>query len=532
MSAGTQGAHLSKRSLTRELVHVMLCPACGSATLEAQNFAASSQESIEDGIVLCHSCRVWYPIEAGVLELLAGELAYDEDRRRFADKHRAALEASGIRDGRDAVPGACPQQRHQQEHSDWYADNPLQTYSEYERLPFWQAVDQIMFEDWRRNLRPNQLVLDAGCAQGRSTSKLADQDLDIVGFDISKTLIQEAVRRADRKGWRARTTFFVADASKFPFRDDVFDAVLLYGVFHHLADPQVAAREVSRVLKPGGFCFALENNKTVLRAIFDALQRLRPAWFEEAGSHALMSAEELGGWLRDAGMTCDLQTTVFLPPHLLNLLSSAAGVRLVRTTDALLHAIPFARGQGDCFARLLANHAEPGTAVLSPEPLHRRSQPGADCRTRHRRGHRGPARGHASVDRHPVGQRLPVRLLPRGPSPSILRECDRSYSTWRSGRIRARNNGRASIRSRRGSRRGASSAVGAGKSTPYCALPALCRKGVSKPGRRLPFPGNCCCLRLHRSTAASVSRRRCCITLKSASVRPTCAFIESRCGPV
>src|SRR6266508_4139523 len=42
----------------------------------------------------------------------------------------------------------------------------------------------------------------------------------------------------------------VADAHRLPFKDETFDAVVCTEVFEHLIDPQTAAREIIRVLKP------------------------------------------------------------------------------------------------------------------------------------------------------------------------------------------------------------------------------------------------------------------------------------------
>ena len=49
-----------------------------------------------------------------------------------------------------------------------------------------------------------------------------------------------------------RNTTAVADAHRLPFKDGTFDAVVSYNTFEHLADPAAAAREILRVLKPGG----------------------------------------------------------------------------------------------------------------------------------------------------------------------------------------------------------------------------------------------------------------------------------------
>jgi SAM-dependent methyltransferase len=49
-----------------------------------------------------------------------------------------------------------------------------------------------------------------------------------------------------------RHTDVVADAHQLPFADASFDAVVSFNTFEHLYDPERAAAEVFRVLKPGG----------------------------------------------------------------------------------------------------------------------------------------------------------------------------------------------------------------------------------------------------------------------------------------
>ncbi len=235
-----------------------------------------------DALYWCAQCSCWYPQEDGLLELLVERLAYAEDRRRFWSRYRRGLEAKGLTENKDASPGDDRDATilHQQEHFDWYADNPRQTYSQYEQLSFWQALDAITFERWRRQIRPGSRVLDIGCAQGRSTFKLLDPHIDVVGLDISKSLVRQALERAAP---RARVTFLVADATALPFDDESFDYVLTYGVLHHLPDPASVCRDISRVLKRGGTFFTSENNRTVFRSVFELLQRFRPQWYEEAG---------------------------------------------------------------------------------------------------------------------------------------------------------------------------------------------------------------------------------------------------------
>lgn len=49
-----------------------------------------------------------------------------------------------------------------------------------------------------------------------------------------------------------KNTDVVCDAHHLPFREQVFQAVVAFNVFEHLYDPPTAAKEIFRVLKPGG----------------------------------------------------------------------------------------------------------------------------------------------------------------------------------------------------------------------------------------------------------------------------------------
>ena len=51
---------------------------------------------------------------------------------------------------------------------------------------------------------------------------------------------------------RYKSTDVVGVAEVLPFKDDSFDVVLSYAVLEHVKQPFVAAREIIRVLKPGG----------------------------------------------------------------------------------------------------------------------------------------------------------------------------------------------------------------------------------------------------------------------------------------
>ncbi len=49
-----------------------------------------------------------------------------------------------------------------------------------------------------------------------------------------------------------RHTDLVSDVHRLPFKDSAFDAVIALNAFEHYRDPRAAAREIFRVLRPGG----------------------------------------------------------------------------------------------------------------------------------------------------------------------------------------------------------------------------------------------------------------------------------------
>ncbi len=76
----------------------------------------------------------------------------------------------------------------------------------------------------------------------------------VTAFDLSPGYLQEARRRTEANG--VNVSFVRADGERLPFADASFDRVWGNAVLHHL-DVTIAARELHRVLAPGGvavFC--------------------------------------------------------------------------------------------------------------------------------------------------------------------------------------------------------------------------------------------------------------------------------------
>ncbi|MGA2770175.1 MAG: methyltransferase domain-containing protein [Bryobacteraceae bacterium] len=334
--------------MLRSLVSLLRCPVCLAQDQqpELHSFDHSPAGHVKDGVLVCRTCNSWYPIENELLELVTPALFYKRDYAAFTGRFSGALERLDLRPASTDRGGDVSAQSAQRRHFDWYADNADQTYDAYQKSPFWMAFDAATFGHWESQLKPGGTIVDVGCADGRSCFRLINRGSTVVGMDISKSLVRQAINRAARMNAQSSTSFLVGDASALPFRDNAVEYVVIYGVLHHLPKPGATFRETYRILKPGGVYFGSENNATIFRWIFDLLMKLRPIWREEAGEQALISKRHIEQWLEGLPATLACRSGVFVPPHLVNLLGHRCAGPALALTDRLFTAFPGLRDQG------------------------------------------------------------------------------------------------------------------------------------------------------------------------------------------
>jgi SAM-dependent methyltransferase len=102
----------------------------------------------------------------------------------------------------------------------------------------------------RVDVREGEDVLDVACGTGNATIPAARAGARVVGTDLTPELFDAARRHAADVG--VDVTWVEGDAEALPFDEESFDAVT--STFGCMFAPRhdVAAREIARILRPGG----------------------------------------------------------------------------------------------------------------------------------------------------------------------------------------------------------------------------------------------------------------------------------------
>jgi ubiquinone/menaquinone biosynthesis C-methylase UbiE len=168
------------------------------------------------------------------------------------------------------------------------------------------------------DLQADDRLLDVGCGTGAAVRQAAPLVDHAVGVDLSPAMIARARELAADLG---DVEFHEADSENLPFPDSAFTAALCTTSFHHYPDPRRAAREMARVLAPGGRLVIGDgcSDRLATRVLDLALRT-----FQRSHVHFYRS-EELERMLAEAGLSQQSSRLMFKGGYVIMAVQKVAG---------------------------------------------------------------------------------------------------------------------------------------------------------------------------------------------------------------
>lgn len=177
----------------------------------------------------------------------------------------------------------------------------------YLASPFRRLAELLILGDLhprfmeRVRLRADDVVVDAGCGSGFYTLAMAEKLTSgrVICVDLSDEMLTTLRRRAARRKLPSRLEVHKGDITALELRDGFASLAVSNGVWHELRNPEAAARELYRVLKPAGRVVVTDFRDTSLGRRIAAAHR--------QGDHGPFNVETLERLLRTVGFD-DVQT--------------------------------------------------------------------------------------------------------------------------------------------------------------------------------------------------------------------------------
>lgn len=176
-------------------------------------------------------------------------------------------------------------------------------------------------EELRRFLAPggDERVLDAGTGTGALAFALAPLVREVVAVDLVPELLEEARRRG---GDVPNVRLLEGDATQLELEGGSFDVAGCLRTLHHIARPERAVAELTRMTRPGGHVLVIDQIAPV-----DPLAALELNRFERArdpSTTRVLADVDLCGLFEANGLVLERAQTVPEPRELESYLDLAA----------------------------------------------------------------------------------------------------------------------------------------------------------------------------------------------------------------
>jgi len=162
----------------------------------------------------------------------------------------------------------------------YFSNKPLTDWGEKERIenvryifnhivPQYDLMNHILTAGldirWRKftakRMTPEaEKILDVATGTGDLAIAFARraQEAQVCGLDFSRRMMEEGVRKVNKRRLNSQITFFEGNARALPYQDGSFDAAAAAFGLRNIPDKNQVLREMRRVVKPGGKVLILE----------------------------------------------------------------------------------------------------------------------------------------------------------------------------------------------------------------------------------------------------------------------------------
>ena len=152
---------------------------------------------------------------------------------------------------------------------------------------------------------PGAVAVDVGTGTGEFLMLLAQTGARVIGVDNSEKMLETCRARVAEAGL-TNVELRQGDAEKLPIDDGACDVAFSSMTMHHLSAPAQGAKELARVVKPGG------------RVVVSDLVKHNADWVREVMADLWLgfTEEQMCQWLTEAGLTDIVWSSTAIPQSL------------------------------------------------------------------------------------------------------------------------------------------------------------------------------------------------------------------------
>lgn len=242
----------------KNALNKMCCPICqgGLRCVEFEidqlvlNGRKENDSIVKDGVIVCEACKTWYPLASYVPVMLVFKTSFHEQfRKRYSNQLDALGDGYSPPSGKPMPGERSVQETFTEEWETLQDDELCFTMSEEERL----ALHSDVFLGWDSPPSEVKSVLDVGCGFGQEALQLQKicNQAEVFAIDLNFSLLISGPQCKHLPAFH----MVIASLFSLPFPEHSFDLVYSQGVIHHTYSTKNAFRNISRLVRPGGYLF-------------------------------------------------------------------------------------------------------------------------------------------------------------------------------------------------------------------------------------------------------------------------------------